>query len=199
MHNCEVLSGTFFSVITQSFQEVTAIVERTGNSIPVQVCVYLSLWTGMNALTFMILPAVKGSMIFVLAQTEFKNKGNIYSFRVVMIKIWGGGESMLAKLQWLPAQSFHWSVDAFVMDLRLFPLGRKVKDFQNDIFVITNGFFLQIDKIGNNGIRGFTSWKKSSKMLPPVGIEPGPLIAFDSKPNTILPTLTWHLLARLRL
>ena len=61
----------------------------------------------------------------------------------------------------------------------------------------------QIDRIGNNaniGIRGFTTWKKSSdKMLPPVGIEPGPLIASDSKSNTILSTLTWHLLARLRL
>ena len=63
--------------------------------------------------------------------------------------------------------------------------------------------FSQIDKIDNNGkigIRGFTSWKKSSdKMLPPVGIEPGPLITSDSKSNTILSTLTWHLLARLRL
>ena len=29
-------------------------------------------------------------------------------------------------------------------------------------------------------------------MLPPVGIEPGPLIASDSKSNTILSTLTWH-------
>ena len=61
--------------------------------------------------------------------------------------------------------------------------------------------FSQIDKIGNNdniGIRGFTMWKISSgKMLPPsVGIEPGPLITSDSKSNTILSTLTWHVLLR---
>ena len=41
--------------------------------------------------------------------------------------------------------------------------------------------------------------KSSDKMLPPVGIEPWPLIASDSKSNTILSTLAWHLLARLRL
>ena len=61
----------------------------------------------------------------------------------------------------------------------------------------------QIDGIGNNaniGIRGFTTWKNSSdKMLPLVGIEPGPVIASDSKSNTILSTVTWHLLARPRL
>ena len=51
--------------------------------------------------------------------------------------------------------------------------------------------FSQIGNNGNIGIRGFTSWKKSSdKMLPPVGLEPGPLIASDSKFNTILSTLT---------
>ena len=33
-------------------------------------------------------------------------------------------------------------------------------------------------------------------MLPLVGIEPGPLIASDSKSNTILSTLTWHVLLR---
>ena len=33
-------------------------------------------------------------------------------------------------------------------------------------------------------------------MLPQVGIEPGPLIASDFKSNTILSTLTWHLLLR---
>ena len=33
-------------------------------------------------------------------------------------------------------------------------------------------------------------------MLPPVGIEPGPLITFDSKSNTILSGLTWHVLLR---
>ena len=32
--------------------------------------------------------------------------------------------------------------------------------------------------------------KSSDKMLPPVEIEPGPLIASDSKSNTILSTLT---------
>ena len=32
--------------------------------------------------------------------------------------------------------------------------------------------------------------KSSDKMLPPVGIEPRPLIASDSKPHTILSTLT---------
>ena len=31
--------------------------------------------------------------------------------------------------------------------------------------------------------------KSSDKMLPLVGIEPGPLITFDSKSNTILSTL----------
>ena len=89
-------------------------------------------------------------------------------------------------------------------------------------FHIESGFS-QIDRIG---IRGFTTWKTSSdkigfftnrqnwqywhqrlyyvkkiqwQMLPPVGKEPGPLIASDSKSNTILSTLPWHLLARLRL
>ena len=33
-------------------------------------------------------------------------------------------------------------------------------------------------------------------MLPPVGIEPGPLIASDAKSNTILSTLTWDVLLR---
>ena len=36
-------------------------------------------------------------------------------------------------------------------------------------------------------------------MLPQVGIESRPLITSDSKSSTILSTLTWHLLARLRL
>ena len=60
--------------------------------------------------------------------------------------------------------------------------------------------FSQTHNIGNNaniGIRGFTMWKKSRyKMLPPVGIEPGPLITSDSKSNTILSTLIWHVLLR---
>ena len=54
--------------------------------------------------------------------------------------------------------------------------------------------FSQTHNIGNNaniGIEGFTMLKKSfNKMLPPVGIEPGPLITSDSKSNTILSTLT---------
>ena len=66
-----------------------------------------------------------------------------------------------------------------------------------------NRFFSQRDKIGNNaniGIRGPYYMKKSSdKMWSSVGIEPGPLIAYDSKSNTLLSALTWHLLARLRL
>ena len=37
------------------------------------------------------------------------------------------------------------------------------------------------------------------KNVPPVGIEPGPLITSDSKSNTILSGLSWHLLVRLRL
>ena len=41
--------------------------------------------------------------------------------------------------------------------------------------------------------------KSSDKMLHPVGIEPGPLIASDSKSNTILSTLTLYLLVRQRL
>ena len=49
---------------------------------------------------------------------------------------------------------------------------------------VWNWGFHKLDEIGNNaniGIRGFTTWKKSSdKMLPPVGIEPRPLIASDS-------------------
>ena len=39
----------------------------------------------------------------------------------------------------------------------------------------------------------------NDKMLPSVGIEPGPLISSDSNSNTILSGLTWHLLVRLRL
>ena len=53
--------------------------------------------------------------------------------------------------------------------------------------------FQKFDEVCNNGnigIRGFTTWKKiSDKMVSPVGIEPGPLIACDSKSNTILSTL----------
>ena len=37
---------------------------------------------------------------------------------------------------------------------------------------------------------------KKKRMLPPVGIEPGPLITSDSKSNTFLSTLTWHVLRR---
>ena len=66
-----------------------------------------------------------------------------------------------------------------------------------------NRVFHKLDEIGNNaniGIRGFTTWKKSSeKMLPPVGIEPRTLITSDSKSNTLLSALTWHMLVRLRL
>ena len=42
-----------------------------------------------------------------------------------------------------------------------------------------------------------TKKKSSDKILPPVGIEPGPLITSGSKFNTILSTLTWHLTVRL--
>ena len=41
--------------------------------------------------------------------------------------------------------------------------------------------------------------KKQWKMLPLVGIEPGSLITSDSKSNTLLSGLSWHLLVRLRL
>ena len=62
------------------------------------------------------------------------------------------------------------------------------------VYNLTHSSFSQIDKIDNNDnidIRGFTMWKKSNdKMLPPVGIEPRPLIATDSKSNTILSTPT---------
>ena len=45
--------------------------------------------------------------------------------------------------------------------------------------------------LANIGIKGIICEKKSSdKMLPLVGIELGPLIASDSKSNTILSTLT---------
>ena len=37
----------------------------------------------------------------------------------------------------------------------------------------------------------------SDKMLPPVRIKPRPLITSDSKSNTILSGLTWHLLVTL--
>ena len=62
--------------------------------------------------------------------------------------------------------------------------------------------FHKLYETANCGIFIFTTWKQkknSDKMLPPVGIEPGPLIASDSKSNTILSTQTWHLLVRLRL
>ena len=57
-------------------------------------------------------------------------------------------------------------------------------------------------KNGNNanvGSRAFTAWKPVKiqwKMLPPVGIEPRPLITSDSKSSTILSTLTCHVLLR---
>ena len=38
--------------------------------------------------------------------------------------------------------------------------------------------------------------KFSDKMLPPVGIEPGSVIAFDSKSNTFLSELVRHVLLR---
>ena len=41
--------------------------------------------------------------------------------------------------------------------------------------------------------------KSSNKMIPPLGIEPAPVITSDSKSNTILSGLSWHLLVRLRL
>ena len=42
-----------------------------------------------------------------------------------------------------------------------------------EVYISVQIGFSQIDKIGNIGIRGFTTWKKSSdKMLPPVRIEP---------------------------
>ena len=40
--------------------------------------------------------------------------------------------------------------------------------------------------------------KSSDKMLPPVGIEPRPLIASDSKSKTLISEQTRHLLERLR-
>ena len=51
-------------------------------------------------------------------------------------------------------------------------------------YTVTNRVFHKIDKIGNN-----VNINSSDKMLPPVGIEPRPLIASDSKSNTILSTL----------
>ena len=57
------------------------------------------------------------------------------------------------------------------------------------ILLLQSGFS-QIDKIGNNTnmcIRGLYYVKKSSdKMLPPMGIEPRLLIAFDSKSISFL-------------
>ena len=47
-------------------------------------------------------------------------------------------------------------------------------------------------KLYENANIGFLSllFENPKKILPPVGIEPGPLIASDSKSNTILSTLT---------
>ena len=49
--------------------------------------------------------------------------------------------------------------------------------------------FHKLDEIGNNAILASEALL-CEKMLPPVGIEPGPLIVSDSKSNTILSTLT---------
>ena len=58
--------------------------------------------------------------------------------------------------------------------------------------------FHKLDEIGNNaniGIRGVTRWNKIQwQNVSPVGIEP--LIASDSKSNTLLSTLTWNMLLR---
>ena len=64
--------------------------------------------------------------------------------------------------------------------------------------------FFEMHKNGNNAnidSRGFTTWKQKIqwKMLPLVGIEPKPLITSDSKFNTLLSELSWHLLVRLKL
>ena len=55
--------------------------------------------------------------------------------------------------------------------------------------------FSQIDKIGNIGIRGFTTWKKIQwQNVTPR--ENRTQAASDSKSNTLLSTLTWHMLLR---
>ena len=69
------------------------------------------------------------------------------------------------------------------------------------VFKVNIRLFHKLYENGNIGIFVFTASKpkkSSDKMLPPVRIEPRPLIASDSKSNTILSTLTWHLLVRLR-
>ena len=79
-----------------------------------------------------------------------------------------------------------------------------VKEYGLSIILFLNFLIIRVfhkwDEIGNKpniSIRGFTMWKKfSDKMLPPVGIEPRSLITSDSKSNTILSTLTWHMLLR---
>ena len=71
-----------------------------------------------------------------------------------------------------------------------------------EILLFTIRVCHRLDENANIGIRGFTAWKQkisSGMMLPPVGMEPQPLITCDSTSNTILSGLTWHLLVRLRL
>ena len=63
-----------------------------------------------------------------------------------------------------------------------------------------NSGFSHTHRNDNIGIFVFTVWKQKkipvTKCYPQVGIEPRPLIAYDSKPNTLLSTLTWHVLLR---
>ena len=62
-------------------------------------------------------------------------------------------------------------------------------------YIIAVEFFTYAQKC-QYGISVFTVWKEkksSDKMLSPVGIEPRPFIASDSKSNTLLSTLTWNM------
>ena len=65
------------------------------------------------------------------------------------------------------------------------------KLLRNYLLLLVKSGFSQTDKIGNISIiaRGFTTLKNQVTKLP-VEIETRPLIAYDSKSNTILSTLT---------
>ena len=71
--------------------------------------------------------------------------------------------------------------------------------FWKDHGSIPRASFSQTHNIGNNaniGIRGFTTWKQkksTDKMLLQVRTEP---MTSDSKSNTLLSELTWHVLLR---
>ena len=71
----------------------------------------------------------------------------------------------------------------------------------NHLPTVHHSSFSQIDKIDNKDnidITGFATWKKIQwQNVTPSGIRTQ--AASDCKSNTILSTLTWHLLARLRL